>query len=152
MRYVTVCFYHSQLLITVQGTCRCPCLSFRPYIKCCAVCSRFTFVCNLPSLRRTAPTLVSQSVWTKLHLHMLQLCRGCWQTAEMWLFAIPTWWVSRHSAQMSGESSPPCLSWDLLHCHRILGQAGVEMGIVLFVFVPGVRDQEISVRYQLCSL
>ncbi|CAG02364.1 unnamed protein product [Tetraodon nigroviridis] len=31
-------------------------------------CSRFAFVCNLPSLHTTAPT--------KLHLHVLQLCRG----------------------------------------------------------------------------
>lgn len=52
----------------------CPCLSFRLYIKCCTVCSRFTFVCNLPSLHITSPTLVTHSVWTKLHLHVLPLC------------------------------------------------------------------------------
>lgn len=93
--------------------CRCPCLSFRLYIKCCTVCSRFTFVCNLPSLHITAPTLVTQWDWTKLPLHVLQLCTVCWQTAEMWMFAILTWWGANHSAQISGETSVPCLYLDL---------------------------------------
>lgn len=148
MRYVTVCFYHSQLLITVQGRVTVLVFSFRLYITCCTVCSRFVFVCNFPSLHITAAILVTQSVWSKLHLHVLQLCTVCWQTAEMWLFAIPTWWVTNHSAGVRRNRSamsvvgPPALP-------PRPSSGGTAVDIALFVFVPCVRDQEISVRYDI---
>lgn len=69
--------------------------------------SRSTFVCNLPSLRTTAPTLVTQSVWIKLHLRVLQLCRVCWRTAEMWLFTMPTW-LSNQSLCADVRRKPLC--------------------------------------------
>lgn len=127
MRYVTVCFYHSQLLITVQGRVTVLVFSFRLYITCCTVCSRFVFVCNFPSLHLTAAILVTQSVWSKLHLHVLQLCTVCWQTAEMWLFAIPTWWVTNHSAGVRRNPSAMrwispclclCLAWEIRRSRR----------------------------------